>query len=77
SSVVAPAAVTSGEVSLLSKSDTINAPMVVTFYSSPSPESPAFVKVGDTVRTGQTLCTSEAMKTMTEVDAEIDCKILA
>ncbi|MFW2600969.1 acetyl-CoA carboxylase biotin carboxyl carrier protein [Aliarcobacter butzleri] len=73
---VAPAAVTSGEGSLLSKGDTINAPMVGTFYSSPSPESPAFVKVGDTVRKGQTLCILEAMKIMNEVEAEFDCKIL-
>ncbi|KLE10503.1 acetyl-CoA carboxylase [Aliarcobacter butzleri L355] len=76
SSVGAPAAVTSGEGSLLSKGDTINAPMVGTFYSSPSPESPAFVKVGDTVRKGQTLCILEAMKIMNEVEAEFDCKIL-
>jgi acetyl-CoA carboxylase biotin carboxyl carrier protein len=65
----------SGEGSLLS-SDTINAPMVGTYYSSPSPESPAFVKVGDTVRKGQTLCILEAMKIMNEVEAEFDCKIL-
>lgn len=68
--------VASGEGNLLSKGDTINAPMVGTFYSSPSPESPAFVKVGDTVRKGQTLCILEAMKIMNEVEAEFDCKIL-
>lgn len=56
--------------------DTINAPMVGTFYASPSPEAPAFVKVGDTVKKGQTLCILEAMKIMNEVEAEFDCKIL-
>ncbi|MBS9782716.1 MAG: acetyl-CoA carboxylase biotin carboxyl carrier protein [Arcobacter sp.] len=56
--------------------DTINAPMVGTFYASPSPESPEFVKVGDTVKKGQTLCILEAMKIMNEVEAECDCKIL-
>jgi len=56
--------------------DTINSPMVGTFYSSPSPEAPAFVKVGDTVKKGQTLCILEAMKIMNEVEAEFDCKIL-
>ncbi len=73
--IATPVLVTSGEGSLLS-SDTINAPMVGTYYSSPSPESPAFVKVGDVVRKGQTLCILEAMKIMNEVEAEFDCKIL-
>lgn len=56
--------------------ETINSPMVGTFYASPSPESPAFVKVGDTVKKGQTLCILEAMKIMNEVEAEFDCKIV-
>jgi acetyl-CoA carboxylase biotin carboxyl carrier protein len=56
--------------------DTINSPMVGTFYASPSPEAPAFVKVGDTVKKGQTLCILEAMKIMNEVEAEFDCKIV-
>jgi acetyl-CoA carboxylase biotin carboxyl carrier protein len=56
--------------------DTILSPMVGTYYASPSPDSPAFVKAGDTVRKGQTLCILEAMKIMNEMDAEYDCKIL-
>uniref|UniRef100_UPI004048663A acetyl-CoA carboxylase biotin carboxyl carrier protein n=1 Tax=Aliarcobacter sp. TaxID=2321116 RepID=UPI004048663A len=56
--------------------DMINSPMVGTYYSSPSPESPAFVTVGSTVKKGQTLCILEAMKIMNEVEAEFDCKIL-
>ncbi|MGB5919138.1 acetyl-CoA carboxylase biotin carboxyl carrier protein [Arcobacter sp.] len=56
--------------------DTINSPMIGTFYASPSPESSAFVKVGDTVKAGQTLCILEAMKIMNEVEAEFDCKIV-
>jgi len=56
--------------------DTINSPMIGTFYASPSPESAAFVKVGDTVKAGQTLCILEAMKIMNEVEAEFDCKIV-
>ncbi len=55
---------------------TINSPMIGTFYASPSPESAAFVKVGDTVKAGQTLCILEAMKIMNEVEAEFDCKIV-
>ena len=56
--------------------DTINAPMVGTFYASPSPEASAFVKTGDIVKKGQTLCILEAMKIMNEVEAEFDCKIV-
>jgi acetyl-CoA carboxylase biotin carboxyl carrier protein len=56
--------------------DVINSPMVGTYYSSPSPESPSFVEVGSTVKKGQTLCILEAMKIMNEVEAEFDCKIV-
>lgn len=56
--------------------ETIDSPMVGTYYSSPSPEAPAFIKVGDTVKKGQTLCILEAMKIMNEVEAEFDCKIV-
>jgi acetyl-CoA carboxylase biotin carboxyl carrier protein len=55
---------------------TIDSPMVGTYYSSPSPEAPTFIKVGDTVKKGQTLCILEAMKIMNEVEAEFDCKII-
>ena len=65
------------ETSVAPKSgDFITSPMVGTFYSSPSPESPSFVEVGSTVKKGQTLCILEAMKIMNEVEAEFDCKIL-
>ena len=56
--------------------DTINSPMVGTFYEASSPESPAFVKEGDRVKAGQTLCILEAMKIMNEIEAEFDCKIV-
>lgn len=49
----------------------ITAPMVGTFYASPSPDSPSFVKVGDTISVGQTLCIIEAMKVMNEIKAEV------
>lgn len=54
----------------------ITSPMVGTFYKSPSPDSPAFVKVGDTVKEGQALAIIEAMKIMNELEAEFSCKIL-
>ncbi|MBU1657571.1 acetyl-CoA carboxylase biotin carboxyl carrier protein [bacterium] len=56
--------------------DAILSPMVGTFYSSPSPDSPLFVKVGDVVKKGQVLAILEAMKIMNELEADFDCKIL-
>ena len=56
--------------------DKILSPMVGTFYASPSPDSPSFVKVGDTVSKGQPLAILEAMKIMNEIEAEFDCKII-
>jgi acetyl-CoA carboxylase biotin carboxyl carrier protein len=80
-SVAAPVVPSVSNVSVESVStpktgDVINSPMVGTFYSSPSPESPAFVSVGDVVKKGKTLCILEAMKIMNEVEAEFDCKIV-
>ncbi len=49
----------------------VTAPMVGTFYSSPSPGSPMFVQVGDRVNEGDTLCIVEAMKMMNQIDAEV------
>ena len=51
---------------------TFDAPIVGTFYSSPDPESEAFVKEGSQVRAGDTVCIIEAMKIMNEVNAESD-----
>jgi acetyl-CoA carboxylase biotin carboxyl carrier protein len=48
----------------------VKAPIVGTFYESPSPGSAAFVKVGDTVQAGQVLCIIESMKLMNEIEAE-------
>lgn len=48
----------------------VKSPIVGTFYESPSPGSPAFVKPGDQVEVGQVLCIVEAMKLMNEIEAE-------
>ena len=45
-------------------------PMPGTFYDSPSPDDPPFVKIGDEVKEGQVLCIIEAMKIMNEIEAE-------
>lgn len=50
----------------------ITAQMVGTFYSAPKPESPVFVKVGDTISKGQTLCIIEAMKLFNEIESEVE-----
>ena len=53
----------------------ISAPLVGTFYAAPSPDEPAFVKVGDEVMAGSTLCIVEAMKLMNEISAESMCVV--
>jgi acetyl-CoA carboxylase biotin carboxyl carrier protein len=55
----------------------ITSPIVGTFYSAPAPDAPAFVKVGEHVKNGQTVCILEAMKLMNEIQAEYDCEIEA
>lgn len=51
-------------------------PMVGTFYAAPSPDAPPFVREGDQVKKGQTLCIVEAMKLMNEIKAEYDGTIM-
>ena len=55
----------------------ITSPIVGTFYSAAAPDVPAFVRVGDQVKNGQTVCILEAMKLMNEIQAEFDCEIEA
>ena len=55
----------------------VASPMVGTFYRSPSPEAEPFVKVGDTVQVGDTLCIIEAMKMMNQIEAEISGTVRA
>ena len=55
----------------------ITSPIVGTFYSAPAPDAPAFVKVGDQVKNGQTVCILEAMKLMNEIQSDFDCEIEA
>jgi acetyl-CoA carboxylase biotin carboxyl carrier protein len=48
----------------------VKSPIVGTFYDSPAPGSPPFVKVGDVVEVGQVLCIVEAMKLMNEIESD-------
>ena len=49
----------------------VKAPMIGTFYQSPDPDSEAFVKVGDPVSEGDTLCIIEAMKMMNKIESDV------
>lgn len=55
----------------------IVSPIVGTFYSASAPDVPAYVKVGDHVKAGQTVCILEAMKLMNEIQSDFDCEIVA
>ena len=54
------------------KGQLVKSPLVGTFYNAPSPDSPAYVKVGDTVKKGQILGIIEAMKLMNEIESDYD-----
>jgi acetyl-CoA carboxylase biotin carboxyl carrier protein len=63
-------------VAATEKTETINAPMVGTFYRAPSPGAKPFVSVGQAVRAGETVCIIEAMKLLNEIEAEFDGTIV-
>ena len=72
--VAAPAAAGPAAVTIAQPDEdghAVKAPMVGTYYSAPTPGSPAFVQVGDRVSEGDTLCIVEAMKMMNQIDAEV------
>ncbi|MCL2558593.1 MAG: acetyl-CoA carboxylase biotin carboxyl carrier protein [Treponema sp.] len=57
--------------------ETIDSPLVGTFYLAPTPDAPPFVKAGDRVKAGDKICILEAMKMMNSLEAEFDCEIVA
>lgn len=73
--VPAPAAAVSPAAAPAPADKCITAPLVGTFYAAPAPGEAPFVKAGDQVRKGQTVCVLEAMKMMSEVPAPVDCII--
>ncbi len=54
----------------------VKSPIVGTFYRAPAPDSDSYVKVGDTVSAGTTLCIVEAMKLMNEIESDVAGKIV-
>ncbi|MCK5770633.1 acetyl-CoA carboxylase biotin carboxyl carrier protein [Algiphilus sp.] len=55
-----------------SEANAMRAPMVGTFYRAPAPGAKAFVEVGQTVKSGQTLCIIEAMKMLNQIESDRD-----
>jgi acetyl-CoA carboxylase biotin carboxyl carrier protein len=55
---------------------TIKSPMVGTFYRSSNPDTPAFVNVGDEVKSGKVVCIIEAMKLFNEIESEVSGRIV-
>jgi len=70
-------AITPEIVAPASTSVEIKAPMVGTFYRSPSPDAAPFINVGASVEIGQVICIIEAMKLMNEIKAEVKGKVKA
>lgn len=73
---VAAAAPAVAAAAVKESGDTLNSPIVGTFYASPAPDAAPYVTVGQVVEKGQVLCIVEAMKLMNEIEAECKCKIL-
>lgn len=55
--------------------EVVRSPIVGTFYRSPSPDSDPFVKVGDSIEKGETICIVEAMKIMNEIESEFSGEV--
>jgi acetyl-CoA carboxylase biotin carboxyl carrier protein len=54
----------------------VRSPMIGTFYRSPGPDKPAFIEVGQTIKTGDTVCVIEAMKLFNEIESEVSGTIV-
>ena len=65
-----PAATPPAEPTAGQEGHVVKAPMVGTFYRSPSPDAKPFVEVGQSVKEGETICIIEAMKQMNEIEAD-------
>jgi acetyl-CoA carboxylase biotin carboxyl carrier protein len=66
----AAAAAPAPEAAPVQEGHVVKAPMVGTFYRSPSPDAKVFVEVGQSIKEGQTICIIEAMKLMNEIEAD-------
>jgi acetyl-CoA carboxylase biotin carboxyl carrier protein len=73
----APAAAAAAEEAQEPEGNVIRSPMVGTFYRSSAPGAKPFVQVGDTVKSGDTLCIIEAMKLLNEIESDRDGTVKA
>lgn len=71
-----PPSATAVAVDETSKYVEITSPIIGTFYRRPSPDTPMFVEVGDTVSEGSVVCIVEAMKLFNEIESEVSGKIV-
>lgn len=71
----APAQAEAAAPAAQEQGETVNAPLVGTFYAAPAPGEEAFAAPGKQVKKGETLCLIEAMKMMSEIPAPMDCVI--
>jgi len=76
-SAAAPAAAPTTPPAEGQEGHVVKAPMVGTFYRSPSPDAKAFVEVGQAVKEGETICIIEAMKLMNEIEADASGSVKA
>jgi acetyl-CoA carboxylase biotin carboxyl carrier protein len=67
----APAAAPAAPAAVEHTGHVVKSPMVGTFYRSSAPGAPAFVEVGQSIKSGDTLCIIEAMKLLNEIDADV------
>jgi len=78
--VAAPAVTVAGAPAAAAAADetgeTVNSPIVGSFYRAPAPDAAPYVEVGQVIEKGQVLCIVEAMKLMNEIEAEYRCKII-
>ena len=74
--IAAPVGPAPAEAVPAARTDAVKSPMVGTVYLQPQPDSPPFIKVGDTVTAGQTLMIVEAMKTMNPIPAPKGGKVV-
>lgn len=75
--VAAPAPAAAAPAEAQPSGTQVRAPIVGTFYAAPNPDSPAFIKVGQKVSVGDTLCIIEAMKLMNEIECEVSGTVTA
>jgi acetyl-CoA carboxylase biotin carboxyl carrier protein len=74
--VASASAAPAASVAVVEAGETVNSPIVGSFYRAPAPDAAPYVEIGQVVEKGQVICIVEAMKLMNEIEAEYRCKIV-